>query len=162
MSRRAAWARAAAVTVAVLAADQLLKLAVNSGLERGDRRDLLLGIDLVNVRNRGVAFGAFADGGAIVGVVVGAALLALLVYFALHATRPWAWLPTGLLLGGALGNAADRIREGAVIDFVKLPLWPAFNLADVAITVGVVALLVVIERKDPAEAGGARGAERPA
>ena len=52
----------------------------------------------------------------------------------------WIWLPTGLLLGGALGNIVDRIREGAVIDFIKLPHWPAFNVADIAITVGVIVL----------------------
>jgi signal peptidase II len=73
------------------------------------------------------------------------ALVLLVVYFALHATRPLLWLPTGLLLGGALGNMIDRAREGAVTDFIDLPLWPAFNLADVAITAGVVALLLALE-----------------
>ena len=47
------------------------------------------------------------------------------------------WLPTGLLLGGAVGNVVDRVRDGAVTDFVKLPHWPAFNVADAAITLGV-------------------------
>jgi signal peptidase II len=56
------------------------------------------------------------------------------------------WLPTGLLLGGSFGNIIDRIRDGAVTDFVKLPSWPAFNVADIAITVGVLALLWVIEQ----------------
>jgi len=68
------------------------------------------------------------------------------VYFARHAQVPLIWLPTGMLLGGALGNIVDRIREGAVIDFLKLPYWPAFNVADASITIGVVVLLVVIER----------------
>jgi signal peptidase II len=162
VTRRAAWARAAGVTVAVIAADQATKLAVDGALARGDRASLVLGIDLVNVRNRGVAFGAFADSGALIAVIVGLALLALLIYFLRHATRRLAWLPTGLLLGGALGNAIDRIREGAVIDFVKLPLWPAFNVADVAITAGVVALLFVLEQRDPGPAEDRRAAERPA
>ena len=64
------------------------------------------------------------------------------LYFAAHADRPLVWLPTGLLVGGALGNLVDRARDGAVTDFIKLPLWPAFNLADVAITVGVLALVL--------------------
>jgi signal peptidase II len=55
------------------------------------------------------------------------------------------WLPTGLLLGGAAGNLIDRVRDGAVTDFIKLPHWPAFNVADIAITVGVLALLYVLE-----------------
>ena len=55
-----------------------------------------------------------------------------------------------MLLGGALGNIVDRVREGAVIDYLKLPHWPAFNVADAAITVGVVILLVVVERGERA------------
>ena len=60
-------------------------------------------------------------------------------------TAPWLWLPTGLLIGGALGNLIDRLADGAVTDFIKLPLWPAFNVADMAITFGVLALLYVLE-----------------
>ena len=59
--------------------------------------------------------------------------------------RRLVWLPTGLLIGGATGNLLDRVREGSVTDFVDLPLWPAFNVADMAITVGVLALLYVLE-----------------
>ena len=70
-------------------------------------------------------------GGAIVLVVAALALAALLVFFAPHLARPLVWLPTGLLLGGALGNLIDRVREGAVTDFIELPLWPAFNVADI-------------------------------
>jgi signal peptidase II len=65
----------------------------------------------------------------------------MVAYFAVHATRPDLWLAVGLTVGGALGNLADRVRIGAAIDFVDPPLWPAFNLADVAIVMGV-ALLV--------------------
>ena len=110
----------------------------------------MLGIKLVNVRNSGVAFGQLQNGGAIVAVVIALAVLALLVYFARHGSERWVWLPTGLLLGGALGNIVDRLREGAVIDFVKLPHWPAFNVADSAITIGVIVLLIVMERSDAA------------
>jgi signal peptidase II len=63
----------------------------------------------------------------------------------MHPTRPWLWLACGLLVGGALGNLIDRIAHGSVTDFIKLPLWPAFNLADTAITFGVFALLYVLE-----------------
>ena len=59
--------------------------------------------------------------------------------------RRLVWLPTGLLIGGAAGNLIDRIREGAVTDFVDVSWWPAFNVADVAITFGVVTLLYVLE-----------------
>jgi signal peptidase II len=56
-----------------------------------------------------------------------------------------------MLLGGALGNIVDRVSEGAVIDFVKLPYWPAFNVADSAITIGVIVLLLVMERGSDAD-----------
>jgi signal peptidase II len=54
-------------------------------------------------------------------------------------------VPTGLLIGGAVGNLIDRVANGAVTDFIKLPLWPAFNVADMSITFGVLALLWVLE-----------------
>lgn len=134
------------VLAAVLAADQAVKALVVTSLERGEQRELVAGVKLVNTRNTGVAFGQLQDGGALVAVVIAIAIAALLVYFARHAVEPLMWLPTGMLLGGALGNVADRIREGAVVDFLKLPYWPAFNVADASITVGVVILLVVMER----------------
>ena len=69
------------------------------------------------------------------------------MYFALHARMQLIWLPTGMLLGGALGNVLDRVRHGAVTDFIKLPLgWPPFNLADSSITLGIVLLFFVIDR----------------
>jgi signal peptidase II len=105
----------------------------------------------VHVRNHGVAFGAFADGQTVVGIVIAVALTALVVYFVMNARRPLLWLPTGMLLGGALGNIVDRVRDGAVTDFIKLPLWPAFNLADMSITFGVLVLLYVLERGNGAD-----------
>jgi signal peptidase II len=143
---RGAWVRAAGVLAVVFAADQLLKALVTGALERGEERDLVAFAKLVNTRNTGVAFGQLQNGGVIVSVVIVIALVVLLVFFARNARRPLVWLPTGMLLGGALGNITDRIREGAVIDFLKLPHWPAFNLADASITTGVVILFVVIER----------------
>ena len=130
---------------AVIALDQGTKALVRSSLERGDRDPVLPGVEIVNTRNTGVAFGFFAGGGLVVALVTAAALLALTVFFALHRGRPLAWLPTGLLLGGAIGNLIDRAREGSVTDFIDISFWPAFNVADVAITVGVLTLLYVLE-----------------
>jgi signal peptidase II len=80
--------------------------------------------------------------------VIALAVLALVAWFARHAARPLVWLPVGLLAGGAAGNILDRARHGAVTDFLKLPAWPAFNVADMAITIGVLALLYVVERSE--------------
>jgi len=137
--------RAALVAVATVAADQAVKALVRSAIERGDAVELFLGIQIVNVRNRGIAFGLFANGGALLVLFALAALVALLVFFARHRDRPLVWLPTGLLIGGATGNLIDRAREQAVTDFIDLPAWPAFNIADIAITLGVLSLLYVLE-----------------
>ena len=145
MNRRTATLRAVAVAAGVLAADQATKAIVRGSIGRGERVDVLPGIDLVNTRNTGVAFGFLSGGGTLVAILAALALIALLAFFATHMDRRLVWLPTGLLVGGAAGNLIDRAREGSVTDFVDLPLWPAFNLADAAITIGVLALLYVLE-----------------
>ncbi|MDX6691606.1 MAG: signal peptidase [Solirubrobacteraceae bacterium] len=150
LAARAAWARVGAVLIAVLVVDQVVKQIVNSAVDRGQEETIAGGFKIVNARNTGVAFGQLQDGGVILTLVIVVAIVGLLVFFARQATRRWMWLPTGLLLGGALGNIADRVREGAVVDFIKLPHWPAFNLADASITIGVVVLLLVMDRGDGA------------
>jgi signal peptidase II len=150
--RRAALA-AGATGLGVIALDQLTKAVVRAEIPRGERHELILGFDLVHVRNTGVAFGLLADGGALLLVGTALALLALIVFFVLHSGRPLVWLPTGLLLGGAIGNLIDRGHQGHVTDFVKFPHFPAFNVADIAITFGVIALVLVLEgpgRRRPA------------
>jgi len=143
--------RTALLALVVVALDQLSKALVRGSVGRGEEVALLLGVDLVNVRNTGVAFSLFAGGGTAL-VVLPLLALAVLAGFLLlgpAASRPLVWLPAGLILGGAVGNLVDRVREGAVTDFIDPPYWPAFNLADVAITLGVVALLWVLERRSP-------------
>jgi signal peptidase II len=141
------WVRAVLVAVAVIAVDQISKRAVQDALVPGEERGVLPGVQLVYTRNHGVAFGFLPGDHLVVTVVIALALLALLVYFARHLTRPLIWLPTGMLIGGALGNVIDRLREGSVTDFIKLPLgWPPFNLADTSITLGVLILVILIER----------------
>ena len=145
-ARAAAWGRAGAVLVLVLSLDQLTKHTIASGIGIGEERRFVPGIiKLVHVRNTGVAFGFFSGGGALVLAFTLAALALLAGFLTLRPERPWLWLPTGLLIGGAIGNLIDRIGGGAVTDFIKLPLWPAFNVADMAITFGVLALLYALE-----------------
>jgi signal peptidase II len=137
------------VAAGVVALDQATKALVRATVDQGDREAVFPGVEIVHTRNTGVAFGALAGGGAIVTVVIALALVALLGYFATHVRRPLVWLPTGMLLGGAIGNVIDRARDGAVTDFVQLPLgFPPFNVADMSITFGVLVLLYVLERDD--------------
>jgi signal peptidase II len=130
----------------VVALDQFSKVAVRNSIVPGETRGVLPGLQLVNTRNQGVAFGFLPGRHLAVSVLVGLALLVLVVYFARHLDKPLIWLPTGMLLGGAFGNILDRLRAGSVTDFVKLPLgWPPFNLADASITIGVLLLFLVVE-----------------
>jgi signal peptidase II len=144
-TRRGAWIRAAGTTAGVIAADQVTKVLARQAVDVGDSDGIFPGLELVHVRNRGVAFGFLSGGGGLVVAATLVALAFLLVLFIRNPRRRLMWLPTGLLVGGALGNLLDRLGSGEVTDFLKIPLWPAFNLADVAITVGVLALLWVLE-----------------
>jgi signal peptidase II len=143
--RGRAWLRVAVVFAIVVALDQATKAIVRSSIPRGSTEKFFLGINFVNTRNKGVAFGLLSGGGGLVVAIIGVALVALVAYFATHAERPLLWLPTGLLLGGAIGNLLDRVRGDAVTDFIDLPLWPPFNVADMAITFGVLSLLYALE-----------------
>jgi signal peptidase II len=147
VGRVSPWLLVGLVAIAVVAIDQLTKRAVRQGIVPGEEHRALPGVELVDTRNHGVAFGFLPGDHLAVTVVIALALLALLAYFARHAARPLIWLPTGMLVGGALGNIVDRLREGSVTDFIKLPLgWPPFNLADASITLGVLILVLIIER----------------
>jgi signal peptidase II len=137
--------RAGALAVTVVVADQVTKSLVRHNVRIGSSDGVFPGIQLVHVHNRGVAFGLFVNGGVLLVIVGAAAVSALLIFFATHSRRPLVWLPTGLLLGGAAGNLIDRLDRGYVTDFIDLPFWPAFNLADMCITFGVLSLLYVLE-----------------
>jgi signal peptidase II len=140
-----AWRRAALVGAGVAAVDQATKQIVVGSIDRDEHRNIFLGLDLTYVRNKGVAFGALGGGGTLVTVLTIAAVALLAVYFAFNTEKRYLWLPFGMVAGGALSNLADRLRDGAVIDFLDPILWPAFNLADVAIVAGILGLLYVIE-----------------
>ena len=142
---RRSWVLAAGVAACVVCLDQLTKCFVRADMVVGERQDGIAFLDLVRVSNKGVAFGALDGHGWLVPLLTVAATAAVLVWFGNHATDAWAWLPAGLVLGGALGNLWDRIQRGEVTDFLKLPHWPAFNVADVAITVGVALLVLTAE-----------------
>jgi len=135
---------------AVVGLDQGTKAAVNSHVARGDELQVLPFLELANTRNRGVAFGLADDVSPELIAATLLVLIALLTYLAARVKGPrLIWLPAGLLIGGALGNLADRVRDGAVIDFIDLPLWATFNLADVAIVTGVALLVLVPDRSEP-------------
>ena len=130
----------------VVGLDQLTKHTLGTWIRPGQVRHVIPGLKLVYERNTGVAFSFLAGTGALVYVVTGIALVALVSFLLMRPGRGLLWLPTGMLVGGAVGNLIDRVARGSVIDFIKLPHWPAFNVADISITFGVVILVFVIER----------------
>lgn len=142
---------AGALCLLVLALDQASKAVVEDRIAIGGEVDVLGPLKLTLAHNEGVAFG-LAGGGGVLLVAVTLAALAFVVYlFSRDPARPWMWVPTGLLAGGAIGNLVDRVRAGAVTDFVDLPSWPPFNLADAAITIGVILLILIYLRETERE-----------
>ncbi len=146
--RLLAWLRLALVLACVVVLDQLSKHAIEKSIVPGEEHRFLPGVQLLDTRNHGVAFGFLPGNHVAVTALIALALLALLAYFASHTTLPLIWLPTGMIAGGALGNVLDRVRHGSVTDFIKLPLgWPPFNLADTSITLGILILFLIVEHR---------------
>ncbi len=143
LSRSRAWRLAGALCGLVVVLDQAAKAIVENNLVPGQQVDVLGPFGLTLSHNQGVAFGLASGSGA--PLVVFAIVALGVVGFILHRnpTLPGIWVAAGLIAGGALGNLADRLRAGAVTDYVEIGSWPPFNLADVAITAGVVLFAII-------------------
>lgn len=146
--------RALVTAVVIVALDQWTKWVAFGSLDPGDSVSVFPAVSFGQTRNEGIAFGAFAGRPEVVLGLMCLALLVLLVFYVRHRHRPGLWLATGLLLGGAIGNAIDRLALGYVRDFIELPHFPSFNVADIAITLGVVALVLTAEQNQPNSSDG--------
>ncbi len=145
------WFGLAAVAVAALAADQMTKHIVSSRLSLGDSVDVIGPFSIHHVQNSGIAFGLFANSTAIVIILTAIAVSWMLWFFARSGARhPVLPAALGLLIGGSVSNLLDRVRLGHVTDFLDVRYWPAFNLADSFIVVGVVILLLALVAADRA------------
>ena len=149
-----AWCLAGALCAAVLAVDQAAKAAIEAQLVPGEQVEVLGPLGLTLSHNHGVAFGLAGGAGAPLIAVTLVALGVVVYLFARNPARRGMWVATGLLAGGAIGNLADRVRAGSVTDFVDLGSWPPFNLADVAITAGVLLLVLLYLRDSEREPAG--------
>ena len=134
----AQWVVLGLVATAAVVADQLTKQVVGRTLALGDSVDIAGPFSIHHVQNSGIAFGLFDSRTGIVIGVTAVAVGLMLVFFA-RAGRRHPLLPValGLVLGGSVANLIDRVRLGYVTDFLDLVAWPAFNLADTFIVVGV-------------------------
>ena len=152
----------AAVAAVVIAVDQITKALVTDSISRGEQVEVIGPLKLTLTFNDGIAFGLAGGGGILVIALSMLALVALGAFIASAPDRRGTWLAGGLILGGALGNLLDRLRLGHVTDFILLPNWPAFNIADASITIGVLLLAGTVIRHDETdskEEGG--GGEQP-
>lgn len=155
MIRRRTIVGLALVASGVVLADQTSKALVTGSISRGEQVDIIGPLRFTLTYNDGVAFGLAGGGGIFVILLSMVALIALGAFIATAPDRSGTWLAGGLILGGALGNLIDRMRLGHVTDFILLPSWPAFNLADSAITVGVVLLAWTVFRHAGSPSGEA-------
>ncbi len=157
-----------AFALIALAGDLATKSMVDSWLVPGQSIEILGDyIRLSHVRNTGASFGLF-PGNTYTLIAVSSAAVLVVLYLATRSRgrrAPMAFL--GLILGGALGNLYDRVRLGEVVDFIDVGLgshrWPVFNVADVAVTIGVLLMLIEYlrrgkEKAEP-ESGGNGGGE---
>jgi signal peptidase II len=147
VTRERGWTLALATVGVVVALDQITKAWVRATVAPHEKINVFFLLDITRVKNTGVAFGALSGSGALVFAAVLVAMVALFAYFATHIGDRWLWLPVGLVFGGALGNLADRVRIDGVTDFIDPVLWPAFNVADMAIVAGVLGVLYLAEGK---------------
>ncbi len=141
-SRERSWRLAGALCGIVVVVDQAAKALVEANLVPGEQVDVIGPLDLTLSHNTGVAFGLASGGGTGLVLLTALALGIVGLLFFRSPDRPGMWVAAGLLAGGALGNLADRIRAEAVTDYIALGSWPNFNLADVAVTAGVVVLAI--------------------
>jgi len=132
------WLGLGAVAGAAVIADQVTKRIVSGALDLGESKHVVGPLDIHHVQNSGIAFGLFPRATSIVIVLTAMVIAWLLVVFARSGARhPVLPVGLGLVVGGSVSNLADRVRLGHVTDFLDLGFWPAFNLADMFIVVGV-------------------------
>jgi signal peptidase II len=139
------WFGLLAVAFAAVVADQVTKQIVVSQLEFGESVHVVGPLEIRHVTNPGIAFGLFSSWATAVTILTAVAVGWMLFYFARSGARhPVLPVALGLLVGGSLANLSDRLRLGHVTDFLDLRFWPAFNLADSFIVVGVAILLAAL------------------
>jgi signal peptidase II len=139
------WAGLVVVALASIAADQLTKAIVSSRLGLDESVHVIGPLSIHHVQNSGIAFGLFASATSMVILLTTAAVAWMLYFFARSGSRhPVLPVALGLVIGGSVSNLIDRVRLGHVTDFLDFKFWPAFNLADTFIVVGVAILLLAL------------------
>jgi signal peptidase II len=138
------------IAVVVVVLDQISKSWIRSHLALGESFPEIGRLLIIHLQNTGSAFGLFTGQGFLLTIIALVGLVVILMFFRyLSQSSPLGTIALGLVFGGAIGNLTDRLRIGAVTDFIYIRLWndfywPAFNVADSALSVGIIALLIFI------------------
>ncbi|MEW6096910.1 MAG: signal peptidase II [bacterium] len=142
------------ITTVVLCLDRISKFIVHHTMYEGESISVLKNIFFLSyIKNEGIAFGLFQEQGQWL-VITSLLTIGIILFllFRLKNINPWLASAFGLVLGGAIGNLWDRLCLGGVIDFIDIGFknyrWPAFNFADSAICIGVLMLLLTINKKE--------------
>lgn len=140
------------VALFIIVTDQVSKAWIRASLPEGSSLFKLGFFRITHVHNTGAAFGLFPDQSLILtifAIIAGSVVL----FFVFYGQRYFTWLGNtsvmvafGLMLGGTVGNLIDRFRFGYVIDFIDFSYWPAFNIADSAVTISVIAFILLLLR----------------
>ena len=141
--------RSLIIVATLVILDQITKLLVSANLRLNESYPVFKGIlHITRVHNTGIAFGFF-KGMLFIFIFLSIAVIFFIILSADRFRRGYACLQTGLLfiLAGTIGNLIDRIRLGHVIDFIDLQIWPVFNIADSAITIGAILFILGCFRK---------------
>ena len=143
------WLALVVIAVAAAVADQVTKMIVSNRLALDDSVHIAGPFSIHHVQNSGIAFGLFASATPVVIVLTAIAVAWMLWFFARSGARhPILPVALGLVVGGSASNLVDRVRSGHVTDFLDFRYWPAFNLADTFIVVGVAILFVALAAAD--------------
>jgi signal peptidase II len=137
----------------VLLIDRLTKAWVRHHFQLGESRRVTSWFYLTFVQNTGTAFGLFQGNNRAL-LILAFVILVALLYGARGLTERggfWSALGVALVLGGAVGNLMDRVHFGQVIDFLDFRIWPVFNFADSAISIGTISMMLGLWRKDSSD-----------
>jgi signal peptidase II len=129
------------VAILIIVTDQIVKWTIRQTVALGDEHQILGPLKVVHFTNSGAAFGVLQGAGPLLVMTSVIGMAAIVIYlFNPGFAHPLMRLGLALMLGGAIGNLIDRVKDGEVVDFIKVPHFPAFNIADSAITIGVLLL----------------------
>ena len=128
-----------------IAFDQITKLVVRESLERGEHWELASFFRFSHVANDGAAFGLFSGTGVWLAILPLIAIVSIALYYLFPPVDHWMTrLGLALVLGGAIGNWLDRLYQGEVTDFINFSNFPAFNVADIGINVGIATIILYL------------------